>query len=321
MEIRRLSRPDLDAYYSLASEHGRVFYSSAWAEVYGACLQQYGVFDSKSKLLGGFHLVEERRLGFRFFRNPPFTPVIGPFVLARAQNPVPLLEARRKVSESMAGFLAGQQRAVVSVSLDHDVTDALAFDWAGFKTSPRYTYQIDLRREIGEILKDCSQTRRNDISKATRDGLVAERAADLRVVGDLVRDTFARTEGRLDASVLDAILDKFAKPHNSYAFVTSQKGRPIAATFIIHDRTTAYYVLGGYDSGNAHHGAGALAIVEAIKAAQEMGLQTFDFEGSSIPPVERFFRGFGGRLAHHFTVSRAWLPLEMALKFKKRNLF
>jgi hypothetical protein len=61
--------------------------------------------------------------------------------------------------------------------------------------------------------------------------------------------------------------------------------------------------------------------VEAIKAAKGLGLQTFDFEGSSIPAIERFFRGFGGRLAHHFTVSRAWLPLEMALKFSKRNLF
>jgi hypothetical protein len=321
VEVRRLSQPDLDAYYALASEHGRVFYSSSWAEVFGARLQQYGVFDRNGKLLGGFHLIEQRRFGFRFLRNPPFTPVIGPFVLARSHNPVSLLEARRKVSEATAGFLAGQPRAIILVSLDHDVTDALAFDWAGFKTSPRYTYQIDLRRGLAEIVKDFSPTRRNDISKAVRDGLVVERADDLRVVGGLVRETFTRTHGRLDLTVLDAILERFGQPHNSYAFVTRREGRPIAAAFVIHDRTTAYYLLGGYDSGNGHHGAGALAIVEAIKAAKELGLQTFDFEGSSIPPIERFFRGFGGRLTHHFTVSRAWLPLEMALKFKKRNLF
>ena len=321
MEIRRLSRPELDGYYALAKEHGGVFYSSEWAEVFGAHLQQYGVFDGKDRLLGGFHLMEERRLGFRLLRNPPFTPVIGPLVLARAQNPVSLLEGRRKVSEAMAGFLARQQRAIVSVSLDHDVTDALAFHWSGFKTSPRYTYQIDLRRRVEEIVKDFSQTRRNDISKAMRDGLVAERPDDLRVVGELVRGTFTRTQARLDGVVLDAILEKFATPQNSYGFVTRREGRPIAANFVIHDRRTAYYVLGGYDSGNGHHGAGALAIVAAIKAAKDLGLQTFDFEGSSIPPIERFFRGFGGRLAHHFTVSRAWLPLEMALKFSKRNLF
>jgi hypothetical protein len=321
MEVRRLNPPELEAYYALASEHGRVFYSLSWAEVFGPGLQQYGVFDSNGKVLGGFHLMEERRLGFRFMRNPPFTPVIGPFVQARAQNPVAQLEARRKVSEAVATFLAGQHRAIVSVSLDHDVTDALAFDWAGFKTSPRYTYQIDLRRTIEEITRDFSQTRRNDISKALRDGLVVKRADDLNVVADLVRRTFARTRASLDAAVLDAILDKFAKPHNSYGFVAWRESRPIAANFVIHDRTTAYYVLGGYDNGNGHHGAGALAIVEAIKAAQARSLQTFDFEGSSIPPIERFFRGFGGRLTHHFTVSRAWLPLEIALKFKKRNLF
>ena len=321
METRQLNAPELGAYYALAAEQGKVFYTPAWAEVFGNRLQQYGVFDGKGHLLGGFHLMEERRLGFRFMRNPPFTPVIGPFVVARAQNPVSLLEGRRKVSEAMAAFLTGQQRAIVSVSLDHDVTDALAFHWAGFKTSPRYTYQIDLRRSVEEIMKEFSQTRRNDISKALRDGLAVERADDLRVVGALVRETFTRTQGRLDAVVLDAILDKFATPQNSYGFVTRREGRPIAANFVIHDRTTAYYILGGYDNGNGHHGAGALAIVEAMKAAKGLGLQTFDFEGSSIPAIEHFFRGFGGRLAHHFTVSRAWLPLEMALKFSKRNLF
>jgi hypothetical protein len=321
VEVKPLSQPHLDDYYALAAEHGRVFYSAAWAEVFGSRLQHYGVFDTKSKLVGGFQLFEERQFGFRFLRNPPFTPVIGPFILARAHNPVTLLEARRKVVEATAQFLASQRQAIVSASLDHDITDSLPFDWAGFKTSPRYTYQIDLRRTLDDLLKDFSQARRNDISKAARDGLVVERATDLRVVGSLVRNTFSRTQGRLDGAVLDAILEKFAKPHNSYSFVTRQEGRPIAATFLIHDRTTAYYLLGGYDSANGHHGAGALAIVESIKAAKELGLRTFDFEGSSIPPVERFFRGFGGQLTHYFTVSRAWLPLEIALKFKKRNLF
>ena len=321
MEVKLLSQSHLDDYYALASEHGKVFYSPSWADVFGPQLRQYGVFDSKGKVVGGFHLIEERRFGFRFLRNPPFTPVIGPFIRAGAQNPVALLEARRKVVEATARFFASQRQSIVSVSLDHDIMDALPFQWLGFKTSPRYTYRIDLSRTMEQILKDFSQARRNDNSKAIRDGLVAERSNDLRMVGELVRQTFARTKGRLEPAVLDAILGKFARPHNSYAFVTRQVGRPIAATFIIHDRTTAYYLLGGYDSSNGHHGAGALAIVESIRAAKDLGLRTFDFEGSSIPPIERFFRGFGGTLTHYFTVSRAWLPLEIALKFRKRDLF
>ena len=40
-----------------------------------------------------------------------------------------------------------------------------------------------------------------------------------------------------------------------------------------------------------------------------------------LPPVERYFRGFGGRLVPIFGVHRAWLPLEMALKLFRRQKF
>ena len=52
----------------------------------------------------------------------------------------------------------------------------------------------------------------------------------------------------------------------------------------------------------------------AILKAKEMGLQVFDFEGSIVPPIERYFRGFGGKLTPIFSVHKAWLPIEIGLK-------
>nr|HPR68216.1 methicillin resistance protein [Kiritimatiellia bacterium] len=64
-----------------------------------------------------------------------------------------------------------------------------------------------------------------------------------------------------------------------------------------------------------------LAVWEAIRHAKEAGLETFDFEGSVIPPIERFFRGFGGRLTPYYTVNKGWRPLETAMKFLRRGFF
>jgi hypothetical protein len=120
---------------------------------------------------------------------------------------------------------------------------------------------------------------------------------------------------------LEAILFRYAQPSNSYAFSTCRQGKPIATCFIVHDEQTAYYLLGGYDAQDRHHGAGALAVVEAIKFAQDLGLKTFDFEGSVMPAIERYFRGFGGLFTSYYTVNRAWLPVEMLLKLGHRGLF
>ena len=321
MQARPIDASSRDAYDALASEYGRVFYMRPWAVNFGANLRQIGIFDDRNHLVGGFHYVEERMAGFKIIKNPPFTPVIGPFMRVKSQNPVALLESKRKILEAVADFFCSERRAIVSVSLDYQITDGLAFQWRGFKTNPRYTYRIELNRTKEKIFKDFSQTRRNDISKANRDGLTVERSRDFQCVSKLVQSTFIRTSGRLNASVLHAILQRYAQPENSFAFIVRQGDRPIAASFVVHDQQTAFYLLGGYDSEHSHHGAGALAVSESIIAASEMGLQIFDFEGSSIPPIERFFRGFGGQLAHHFIVSRAWFPMEVLLKFRKRNLF
>jgi hypothetical protein len=40
-----------------------------------------------------------------------------------------------------------------------------------------------------------------------------------------------------------------------------------------------------------------------------------------VPSIEHFLRSFGGKLTPYFTVNKAWLPIEMALKIKKRQFF
>lgn len=60
---------------------------------------------------------------------------------------------------------------------------------------------------------------------------------------------------------------------------------------------------------------------EAIQHTQQLGLERFDFEGSVIPAIERYIRGFGGKLTPYFKVNKAWLPIELAMKFVNRNIF
>jgi len=321
MKAREIEERECGAYEAVARECGTIFHTTAWTSLVGKGLKRVGVFSKSDELVAGFHYFRSGPAFARYLRNPPCTPMCGPFLRCSAKNPVAVLELRRNVLTALASFLRRPEFALISLSLGRDIDDALPFVWSRFKVVPRYTYLIDLRQSRNARMGSMSVARRNDLSKATRDGLAAVQANDYRVVRELVRDGFIRNGLGGNDELLDAIFGQFAKPENCYGFVTMRNDEPLAAAFVIHDKRTAYYILGGYRATNGHHGAGALALANAIEHAAELGLEVFDFEGSMIPAIERYFRGFGGKLHSYFTVNRAWLPLELMLKLYKRHIF
>lgn len=79
----------------------------------------------------------------------------------------------------------------------------------------------------------------------------------------------------------------------------------IGGVFIVWDSKRAYYLLGGYDHQNSHHGATALAMWRAIQyTSNELELSEFDFKGSMIKSVKKFFRQFGGELTPCYRVTK-----------------
>jgi CelD/BcsL family acetyltransferase involved in cellulose biosynthesis len=120
---------------------------------------------------------------------------------------------------------------------------------------------------------------------------------------------------------LSNILNEFSTPENSYSFVSYLNKKAIAASYVLYNKDTAYYLLGGYDPSNKHNGAGVMALFNAIMEAKKRGIKNFDFEGSMLPEVEKYFRAFGGELVPYFTVNKAKFLIEVLLKKSKRELF
>jgi hypothetical protein len=83
--------------------------------------------------------------------------------------------------------------------------------------------------------------------------------------------------------------DKFEKNH--------------AGVLIIWDRQSAYYLMGGGNPDLRASGATSLCMWEAIKFASTI-TKKFDFEGSMIESIERFFRGFGSVQKTYFQVTQ-----------------
>jgi len=320
LTVRPLAVGEMEAYDRLAGEYGCFFDSIKWTNLFEPGILRLGIYDGGDNLRGGFCLYEERRFGLRVLRNPPFMPQVGPFFQQRATNPAARTNEQRAVVEAMAAYLDGSGAAVISLGLSLGVNDCLPFYWRGFKVIPHYTYRIDLKLGGDELLAAMSVDRRNDIRKAQKDGVAADEVLETGELRSLVLETFARKDKAFPREAMYSILQRFPPGNSSLCFISRNQGRPLAAVYVVFDSRVAYYLMGGYGEG-AHHGAGTLAIHNAVLKAKVLGLEVFDFEGSIIPPIERYFRGFGGRLTSYFTVNKAWLPLEMALKLVRRPMF
>jgi len=306
----------------LSEKSDSVFLSSKWLNLYGKELKCYGIFNNNDVLVGGFAFKLEKKLGIlNFYRNLAYSPTISLFFDNKAQNKAKILSENKKILKAFVDFIEKLPYHIITLYLPAIHIDMQPFYWNNFKTIPNYTYIINLANPIEEIEKSFSTERRNDIKKAIKDGIETRICKDYNIVKSLVLKTFDRKQTSADKTMIDKILFNFADETNSFAFVSYRNNIPIATSFCIYDQNTAYYLLGGYDSKNKHAGAGAMAVSNAINHSKKLGINYFDFEGSMLPEVERYFRGFGGNLTPYYSINKAVLPIELALKFVKRTHF
>src|SRR5260370_7073664 len=94
-------------------------------------------------------------------------------------------------------------------------------------------------------------------------------------------------------------------------FAEGPEGRIHAAVYIIWDDRSAYYLMGAADPELRNSGATSLLLWEAIQFAATV-TRSFDFEGSMIESIERFFRAFGAKQKPYFHISRM-IPLMASL--------
>ncbi len=298
------------------------FNAFSWKKnVHGDHLHVYGIFEDDGQMIGAFHLNISKKFGFNFIKTAHYMPDIGLVYLNRTQNEANSLSFNKKVIELICDFIQALPYGVISIALPPFVKDTQPFFWNKFKVIPNYTYRLSLNSDAAEIEKRFSPEHRNSIKKAVKDGVEVKECTDYAIVKKMIFKTFEQKGEKVSIENIDSILFKVASRANSFAFTATLNNEVIAATFCFYDSNCCYYLLGGYSNDSGQHGAGAICIYNSILKAKSLGIPVFDFEGSMIKEVERYFRSFGGELTPYYTINKAKLPFEIILKFIKRQLF
>jgi hypothetical protein len=188
-------------------------------------------------------------------------------------------------------------------------TNWLPFYWRGFRQTTRYTYLLTGIKDHARLWNEMRHKARTNINKAARMGV---QVGDLEFdeLLDLNDKVFERQE--LETPVPRELLirvDEACQAHAGRKILAARdpQGRVHAASYIVWDHHTAYYLLAGSEPALRGSGSLALAGWEAIKFASTV-VDTFDCEGSMIRGVEYAFRYLGARQTPYFAISKSARP-------------
>ena len=247
---------------------------------------------------------------------PLFPNVLFTLHPTKELNPNTVLN-EKAMNTALVGALKKQKEKIQVLAFPTGVIDMQPFYWEGYKTLVRYTHHLDLSLSEEELEHGLEGKLRTAIRKSEAQIRTLETKDIAKAILYISNDK--GLSGKQQMQISD-MLDKCSK-HDSVRVLGAYKNGDLVGVGLfvdIADKRT--YLLGGYNKESSSN-AGAALLWHAIKEAKNNGLLTFDFEGSMIPSVERFFRRFGGILTPYYVIAKAPKALEALLKVKMPELF
>lgn len=262
--------------------------------------------EKDGQIVASLPYMVRRKYGVVLLTQPKLTQTLGPWIKSNAIKYAKKLAQEKDLMEELINQLPKYH--YYSQNWNHTLTNWLPFYWQGFEQTTRYTYRLPSLYDIDVIWKGFRENIRGDIRKARN-------RFNLTVRTDLSIDDFflihVKTFERqkMDLPYTKSFIEKLDKAcaDNSARAIfiaEDEQGRYHAGVYIVWDEQNAYYLMGGGDPELRTSGATSLCMWEAIQFAATV-TKGFDFEGSMIEPVERFFRAFGAIQTPYFAVSRA----------------
>ena len=231
--------------------------------------------------------------GFLYIDLPKLTPFMGPWIKYPAkQKYVRKLSYEKEIISELIDGLPGF--SFFRQNLYYNLSNWLPFYWKGFNQTTCYSYILDNLNEPEELYREVEGSIRTSINKAVKHINVIEDGTTEQLYS-VIAKTFTRKGKKVPYSqdFVTCLVTACKGSNCAKIFLAiDKKDRIHAGVLLVWDDNSAYYLLGGSDPVLRNSGASTLVLWSAIRFASTV-TKMFDFEGSMIEDVERFFRAFG----------------------------
>lgn len=247
---------------------------------------------------------KKRKLQFDIITVPPLTPYMGPWIhYPEGQKEGTRLSFEKKMMEQLIKQLPKTDKFIQY--FHPEITNWLPFYWNGFEQTTRYTYVIDNLSDSEKLFSNLQGNIRREIAKGQKSLTVFE-CDEVDTLHQLkVKDFRAKgNELNYSSTYFNKIYAELKNKNSCKTWIAQDKqGNSVASLLLVWDHESAYYLAGAVDPDNKNTGAMSLLMWTAILFSSSV-TNAFNFEGSMIEPVERFFRSFGAKQTPYFEIRK-----------------
>ncbi|MDR2533577.1 MAG: GNAT family N-acetyltransferase [Tannerellaceae bacterium] len=270
------------------------------------------------------------RAAFPFYRPasgiismPAFTQTMGPWFAGETEDTKYSTKIAKRQAACKEFIDLLNPYSSFLQNFHHSITDWLPFYWANFNQTTRYTYILNDISNPDKILAAMSANIRRNIDKARgKHRIQVRRGIPPAELTRMVALSFERQGLKPKHLHLLPNLISEARSRNKGDIwgAYDNRNQLHAAAFVAWHGPTAYYIAGGSDPELRGSGAHSLTLWQAILDVRDFA-QEFDFEGSMLSGVERFFREFGAEQRPYFTICRGRTSIVKRIWIKLGQLW
>jgi len=291
------------------SEENMPIFSSDWwlDSVCGKDNWDVALYEKGGRIFASMPYYNIKKAWFNFSIMPKLTQTLGIYIKYPEDQ-----KYHKRISwekKSMSAILSSLPKTDhFSQNFHHKFKNWLPFYWAGYEQTTRYSFIIKppADGDMSLVEDGLENDIKRRIKKTISNGVEVFEGEDIGLFYKLNKETFARKGMEIPYS-LEFVkkLYKNCKENNAVKilFANDGNGVSIAASFLVYDKNTVYYLMGGIDTNNKSLGAMDLVLYESIKFAIQ-GNRAFDFEGSMVESIEKYFRSFGPTQISYYNISK-----------------
>lgn len=285
-------------------DHGGVFFQPALRSLGKPSADAWIILDESGQPMGGFNTMVTALRGVSTLAQPHLHPHCALFAIDAEGKTATRIARRKKVLEALGAFLKQRKERIISLALPTSWSDVQPLIWMGFSTSIKYTYRKSLDRAHDD---GYTTELRGHIRKALSSKIEVTTSATRDELASVLIETADAQGFRAPIDGVTTLLDACTKGWCHLEAVRTGE-ELVGFAFTVFDRDEAYYLLGALSRSNKMRGVQPVLLDRSLMVMQQSGIAVYDFEGSMIPGVERFFRSFGGEIQAYYAIGRApWL--------------